>query len=55
MGTSGGVLASLTMVELQATNNLNNMIPSPYEGTESVRPPSPGVQKGYQWGQVRHR
>ena len=29
-----GVSALLTMVELRTANDLNNMIPSPYEGTE---------------------
>ena len=46
MGTSVGVYASLTMVELRTTNDLNNMIPSPYEGTEPVQPPSPALVKG---------
>ena len=41
-----GVSASLTMVELRSANDLNNMIPSPYEGTESIRPPSPTPIKG---------
>ena len=35
-----GVLASLTMVEFRSANDLNNMFPSPYEGTEPVQPPS---------------
>ena len=41
-----GVSASLTMVELRSANDLNNMIPSPYEGTEPVQPPSPTLVKG---------
>ena len=31
-----GVSASLTMVELRSANDLNNIIPSPYEGTEPM-------------------
>ena len=31
-----GVSASLTMVELRLANDLNNMNPSPYEGTEII-------------------
>ena len=41
-----GVSASLTMVQLRSAKNLNNMIPSPYEGTEPVQPPSPMLVKG---------
>ena len=41
-----GVLASLTMVGLRSANDLNNMIPSPYEETEPVPPPSPALVKG---------
>ena len=41
-----GVSTSLTMVELRSTNDLNNMIPSPYEGTEPIQPPSPTPVKG---------
>ena len=36
-----GVSASLTMMELRLANDLNNMFPSPYEGTEPVQPLSP--------------
>ena len=41
-----GVSASLTMVELRSANDLNNMVPSPYEGTQPVQPPSPTLMKG---------
>ena len=41
-----GVSASLTMVELRSANDLHNMIPSPYEETEPVWPPSPTLMKG---------
>ena len=41
-----GISASLTMVELRTANDLNNMIPSPYEGTEPMQPPSPVLVKG---------
>ena len=38
------------MVELRSTNDLNNMIPSPYEGTEPIQPPSPALVKGIPMG-----
>ena len=41
-----GGSASLTMMELCAANDLNNMVPSPYDGFEPVRPLSPEVFKG---------
>ena len=34
------------MMELCAVNDLNNMVPSPYDGFEPVRLPSPEVFKG---------
>ena len=46
MGTGMGVSASLTMMELHAANDLNNMVSSPYEGVEPVRWPSPELVKG---------
>ena len=41
-----GVSASLTMMELCTANDLNNMVSSPYDGFEPVRPPYPEVIKG---------
>ena len=41
-----GVSASLTMVGLRTTNDLTNMIPCPYKGTEPMLPPSPVLVKG---------
>ena len=41
-----GASASLTMMELHAVNDLSNMEPSPYQGFEPVRWPSPEVVKG---------
>ena len=38
--------ASLTMMELCTANDLNNMMPSPYEGVEPIRQPSPQLVKG---------
>ena len=34
------------MMELHTANDLNNMVLSPYNGFEPVRPPSPEVVKG---------
>ena len=34
------------MMELHAANDLNNMVPSPYEGTETVTQLSPQCFKG---------
>ena len=42
-----GVLASLTMMELRLANDLSNMFPSPYEGTEPTQPLAPHPGKMY--------
>lgn len=41
-----GVSAALTMTELHAENDLNNMVPLPYSKAELARPPSPEIAKG---------
>ena len=41
-----GTSATLTMSELRAANNLNNMVPSPSSKLELVKPPSPKIVKG---------
>ena len=46
MGTCAGASAFLTMMELCTANDLNNMVPSPYNGFEPVRLSSPEVVKG---------
>ena len=41
-----GASAALTMTELQAANDLNNMVPPPNSKAELARPPSPEIMKG---------
>ena len=41
-----GLSASLTMMELSSANDLSNMFPSPYEGTEPIQPLSLVLVKG---------
>ena len=41
-----GMSATLTMTELRAANDLNNMVPSPSSELEPMRPPSPKIIKG---------
>ena len=42
----GGLSASLTMMDLHAANDLNNMVHLTYKGTEPMRWPSPQCVKG---------
>ena len=56
MGASVGASASLTMVELQTANDLNNMILSKYKGTEPIETTIPqACERGTSGGRVRHR
>ena len=41
-----GTSATLTMSELCAANDLNNMVPSPSSELEPAKPPSPEIMKG---------
>ena len=45
-----GMSATLTMSELRAANNLNNMVPSPSRELEPAKPPSPKIIKGMPGG-----
>ena len=45
-----GTSATLTMMELCMANDLNNMVPLPYNKVELVRPPSPEIVKGIPMG-----
>ena len=45
-----GMSATLTMPELHAAHNLNNMVPSPSSKVELVKPLSPKIMKGIQGG-----
>ena len=45
-----GTSATLTMPELRAANDLNNMVPSPSSEVEPVKPPSPEIAKGIPGG-----
>ena len=45
-----GTSATLTMSELRAANDLNNMVPSPSSELEPVKPPSPKIVKGIPGG-----
>ena len=48
-----GTSATLTMSELCAANDLNNMVPSPSSKLEPVKPPSPEIIKGIPGGALR--
>ena len=41
-----GTSTTLTMTELRAANDLNNMVPLPSSELEPVKPPSPEIIKG---------
>ena len=41
-----GMSATLTMLELHAANDLNNMVPSPSSEVEAAKPLSPEIMKG---------
>ena len=45
-----GTSATLTMSELCAANDLNNMVPSPSSELELAKPPSPKIMKGIPGG-----
>ena len=45
-----GMSATLTMSELRAANDFNNMVPLPSSELELVKPPSPEIMKGIPGG-----